>query len=707
MLADRGSASPQLERGPQLSGIGDATSLHRTRIAGDRVGSYRLERELGRGGMSVVWLAQREHAESSSQVALKLPAVSLDGEAFLARFAREREFLERLDHPGIARLIDAGVTETGQHYLALEFVDGLPLNVHCDAARLGVRARLALFLHVLEAVQHAHSRSILHRDLKPSNILVTRAGEVRLLDFGIAKLLVDGRADETEMTALWGRALTRDYASPEQFAGQTVTARSDIYALGVLLYDLVCGQRPYRTSAGRRHPSDATGGVLELLPPSESCRPDSVVAACEGGPKALARRLAGGIDAIALRALQHDAADRYPDVAAMAADVARVLAREPVGSRLGRGWFRGAALLRRHRSSISTSSLLLLAIGGLGHSHQLAADIEAILTPAVPQALQTVLVSIGPDDYQRVFKGSSPLDAATLQRLVSRIVAGGPAAVGVDIDTAAASFQPLRSALDAAALSRVVWARDIAASDQAQAMPVPRPVLGGASGAAPVRSGLAVSLVEGSTGAVRWWRRAVPTADGAVPSFAAELVRGLRPEGIDESESATALRSVWFKRSERLDVPASVVLADGFVWGDRLRDRVVLLGGRYDRTDVHPTAIGLMHGVEIVANIVETERTGRSYPRPGLFAVLLIGLVDLAAAIVLFERLRGAAAGAASLGFGLALAAALAAAGVFPAWPYAVMAALAVVLNQSVRLQLRRQRERLLRAFQRLRRLVA
>ena len=399
----------------------------------------------------------------------------------------------------------------------------------------------------------------------------------------------------------------------------------------------------------------------------------------------------GDIDAIALRALQHDAADRYPDVASMAADVQRVLSDEPVQSRIEHWRFRAARGLQRQRAAMAVSSLLLLAVGCTGASHRIAADIEAALAPAVPQPMRTVLVSIGADDYQRLFRGTSPLDPQPLQMLVSRIMAGGPAVLGVDIDTSAPPFATLPRAIDAAALGRIVWGRDIAQTSDIDTLPAPRPFLGGVGPPDAFRSGLAVSVVDGSAGTVRWWRASVPTTQGPLPSLAAELTRGEGQTPLGGGDPS-ALRSVRFATTERLELPASVVLADGFDWRDRIRGRVVLLGGRYDRADVHPTALGLMSGLEILAHTVETERTGRAYQRPHVAAIVLIGLVNLALAMVFFERLRVAVAALVATGCGLALAAALAATGVFEAWPYAVLAAFAATIGVLASSLLRRQR---------------
>src|SRR5450432_255384 len=186
---------------------------------GALVGPYRLLRELGSGGMGVVWLAERADGKLKRQVALKLPHISLYNRAWAERFERERDILSQLAHPHIARLYDAGVSEDGQPYLAIQYVNGEPITDYCDRCCPSIKMRLLQFGNVLRAVQYAHANLVVHRDLKPSNILVTQQGEVQLLDFGIAKLLTEGEAEETELTRLGGKPLTPDYASPEQISG--------------------------------------------------------------------------------------------------------------------------------------------------------------------------------------------------------------------------------------------------------------------------------------------------------------------------------------------------------------------------------------------------------------------------------------------------------------------------------------------------------
>jgi serine/threonine protein kinase len=239
-------------------------------MIGKKFGPYRVISLLGHGGMGSVWLAERVDGLFTRRVALKLVHPALMDRVMTERLGREREILASLDHPKIARLFDAGFAEDGQPYLALEYIAGTPLTTYCDERRLSIAVRLELLRQVLSAVQYAHANLVIHRDLKPSNILVTEDGRAHLLDFGIAKLLTTGVAKETELTQLGGRALTPDYAAPEQIAGAPVTTAADVYALGVMLYELLTGQRPYRPKR------DSRGALEEAIMQDDPVAPSRV-----------------------------------------------------------------------------------------------------------------------------------------------------------------------------------------------------------------------------------------------------------------------------------------------------------------------------------------------------------------------------------------------------------------------------------------------
>ncbi|TMH28440.1 MAG: serine/threonine protein kinase [Betaproteobacteria bacterium] len=252
--------------------------------AGGRVGPYRLVRPLGEGGMAEVWLAERDDGAFKRQVAVKLPYPRPGRESFAVRFDRERDILASLRHPHIAGLFDAGVTKDGQAWLALEYVEGEPISTFCDSRCLTLRERVTLFRQVLLAVQHAHANLVIHRDLKPANILVTGQGEVRLLDFGIAKLLeAEGDATpETELTRQAGRSLTPRYASPEQVTGLPLTIACDVYSLGVVLYELLCG-------AGRSPRDRHARAARRCKACAARCRPSSTRSRCVDSPSSRRR----------------------------------------------------------------------------------------------------------------------------------------------------------------------------------------------------------------------------------------------------------------------------------------------------------------------------------------------------------------------------------------------------------------------------------
>ena len=271
----------------------------RASLAGQTLGAYTLVAPLGQGGMGSVWLARRSDGRFEGSVAVKLLNASLVGRAGEERFRREGSILARLTHPHIARLLDAGVSAAGQPYLILELVEGEPIDQWCDRERLPIEARLALFLDVAEAVAHAHAHLIVHRDIKPSNVFVGNDGRVRLLDFGIAKLLEEetGSGDATALTREGGRVLTPEYAAPEQVTGGIVTTTADVYALGTLLYVLLTGRHP--AQAAFSSPAALLHAIVETDPGRPSGEVTESAAAARGtSPEGLRRQLRGDLDTI-------------------------------------------------------------------------------------------------------------------------------------------------------------------------------------------------------------------------------------------------------------------------------------------------------------------------------------------------------------------------------------------------------------------------
>ena len=353
-----------------------ASPLHRPRAtgqapgqsAGQLIGAYTLVAQIGQGGMGTVWLARRTDGRFEGQVAIKFLTAGLlsQGQGGSRRFEREGQILARLAHPNIARLIDAGVAaDGGPPYLVLDYVDGLPLTDYCELHQLDVRARLTLFLDVLGAVAHAHNRLILHRDLKPSNILVSAAGEVKLLDFGIAKLLTDvnataseDQATVVELTRQVGNAYTPNYAAPEQLQGGEVTTATDVYALGVLLYLLLSGQHPM-AAALTAPPLERMRAVIETAPKRLS---DQVRAADPKRAREISKLLRGDLDTVVARALKKAPAERYANAAALADDVRRWLAHEPIAARPDSAAYRLAKFVRRHRLGVAAGSMAGLAL---------------------------------------------------------------------------------------------------------------------------------------------------------------------------------------------------------------------------------------------------------------------------------------------------------------------------------------------------------
>jgi hypothetical protein len=435
-----------------------AEELEVDRWIGQRLGPWRIVRAIGRGGMGTVYQAEREDGEFRQTAAIKM----LRGEsapAAVARFLSERQILARLEHPNIARLLDGGTTPDSGPWFALEYIDGTPIDRWCDARRLDVNARLKLFLDVCDAVAYAHDRLIVHRDLKPSNILVAGEGRVSLLDFGIAKLIEPDAGTELTRTAV--RTFTPEYASPEQIRGEPITTASDIYALGVVLYELLAGRRPYRVS----HTSSAA--YERAVTDQDVLRPSAAVtrASADGQPStadiagrrglsagALRARLRGDLDAIVLRALRKEPERRYRSVREMARDVQAVLEHRPVAAR--RGGFRYVAgrFVRRNRLAVAMAGVAVaMLVGGLvaallqAHEARIQRDaarqslafMTGLFENADPGTADRANLTVkdvldrGARDVDEAFPADSPARAELLLAMAS-------AYLGLELDDAAA-----------------------------------------------------------------------------------------------------------------------------------------------------------------------------------------------------------------------------------------------------------------------------
>jgi eukaryotic-like serine/threonine-protein kinase len=340
-------------------------------VVGQRVGDYRIVREIGCGGMGAVYLAKRDDGEYDQQVAIKLIRHGLDRE-MLRRFRHERQIMATLNHPNIARLLDGGMTEDGQPYFVMEYVEGRPLDQYADACRLPTEERLKLFLAICSAVEYAHQHNVIHRDLKPSNILVTDDATPKLLDFGIAKLLNTDSSEPTgEATLTAFRVMTPEYASPEQLRGLAVTPASDVYSLGVLLYELLTGRRPYQFKS--RLPHEILRTLLETNP----SRPSLIVTQAKESPAnvsstepdtdELRRRLRGDLDNIILMAIRKEPERRYRSVGEFSEDLRRHLQGLPVIARKELLLARTAKFLKRHRLSATLTVVIaiLCLVSGL------------------------------------------------------------------------------------------------------------------------------------------------------------------------------------------------------------------------------------------------------------------------------------------------------------------------------------------------------
>lgn len=381
-LLDAREHLPEWLAGPLLGPAGPvlhAVAKSPPVMEGRQLRGYELIREIGRGGMGIVYLAERADGTYRKQVAIKIVHADRNNTEIVERFRRERDILASLDHPNIARLIDGGSTEEGLPYFVMEFVDGQPIHHWCDQRRLNVGQRLELFRSVCAAVQYAHQHLVVHRDLKPGNILVTADGTVKLLDFGIAKLLEIAPGGDLPPTVTMVRLMTPEYASPEQAKGETITTLTDVYSLGVVLYELLTGHRPYHLMSAAMHeiarviseeeptrPSDVVATTEEGAESErgkQPITPEAVSEVREGDPNRLRKRLRGDLDSILLTTLRKEPARRYSSVEAFSEDLRRHIENRPISAREDSLWYRANRFAHRHPGGVTAGVAAVLSLG--------------------------------------------------------------------------------------------------------------------------------------------------------------------------------------------------------------------------------------------------------------------------------------------------------------------------------------------------------
>jgi serine/threonine-protein kinase len=390
-------------------------------LAGKRIGPYRIVSLIGEGGMGTVYKAVRDYGHVQKQVAIKVVRGMLVNEGIIERFEQERETLARLQHPNIAQLLDGGTADDNTPYLVMEYIEGIALDAYCDKHKLDVAARLHLFRTICDAVHYAHQNLIVHRDLKPGNILVDATGTPKLLDFGVAKILDTAQhGDSSEMTKAGVRFITLAYASPEQLRNETITTKSDIYSLGVLLFTLLTGQRPY--DFGTQLPHEISRAVFEQVPykPSTIALKASASSIPVGvHPQKLSHQLRGDLDNIILKALEKNHEKRYSSVEHLSEDIRRHLAGLPVSARSATLGYRTAKFIARHKVGVAAvATIVLLVVGGIATALWQAnkATKEAAKAEQINAFLQEMLSSADP-----ARSGKDVTVVQTLDRAAERV----------------------------------------------------------------------------------------------------------------------------------------------------------------------------------------------------------------------------------------------------------------------------------------------
>lgn len=416
-------------------------------LEGRRFGAYRLLRLIGQGGMGVVYLAQRDDRQFEKEVAVKLLPVGLRDDVARARFLSERRILAGLDHPGIARLLDAGITDDGTPFFVMEYVEGEPIDRYCERRNLRIADRIRLFLQVCEAVEHAHQSLVVHRDLKPANVLVTGEGRVKLLDFGIAKALDAGApGDAAILTELVGRPMTPAYASPEQVRGESISTAADVYALGVLLYQLLTGHVPYDVRGLSPTELERLICTRDPVAPSDAVRgtglPDAASVAPSGATSRRVRQLRGDLDTIVLKTLRKEPDHRYRSVAALAEDLVRHRDGQPVNARAATWRYRARKFVRRRPAVVAALVASVLAVGTYvvtvtGYANRLEAERDrAQAEMSKARALSGFLMGLFEANDPNVAAGTVPTGLDLLERGEERAAAldGQPVIQGEMLD---------------------------------------------------------------------------------------------------------------------------------------------------------------------------------------------------------------------------------------------------------------------------------
>ncbi|MCC6242152.1 MAG: serine/threonine protein kinase [Gemmatimonadaceae bacterium] len=408
-------------RTDSFRGISTPLSLDFDTLVGTRLGAFVVGPRIGMGGMGAVHEGTRADDQYQQRVAVKFLRRSADDTNAVARFRAEQQFLASLQHPNIASLLDGGVTPTGTPYFIMEYIDGAPITAWCDERRLSVRQRVLLFKQVCLAVRAAHQRLVVHRDLKPSNIFVTDNGTVKLLDFGIAKLLSDAdvmQSANTPVTAIGQQAFTPEYAAPEQIRGETVDTRADIYALGVVLYELLTGKRPVSFAGVSPYEMAQQISDVHITPMDRALVDERFRALAESSTERARRKLQGDLDAIARVALRAEPARRYASVDALLDDVDRYLDGRPVAARPDGAWYRARKFLARHALETGAAVIAIVSlVTGVVVSQQQrrVAQAESTRAKEITDFLTTMLGASSPESFGKDVTMREVLDSAAIR----------------------------------------------------------------------------------------------------------------------------------------------------------------------------------------------------------------------------------------------------------------------------------------------------